>query len=84
MKKLDDIDKITDEINKLKPKKEKLMKLSDKSVKVTSIIKVIVLILVIIGAFIGGWFTHSADQSGREAYRDSIVRETTESLKVKQ
>lgn len=83
MKKLDDIDKITDEIIKQK-KETKKMKLSDKSVKVTTIIKVIVITLAIIGAFVAGWFANPAYYANQKAEVTRQATELVQKLKIKE
>ena len=84
MKKLDDIDKITDEIKKINKKENKKMKLSDKSVKVTTIIKVIVIILAITGAFVAGWFANPAYYANQKAEVTKQATELVQQLKVKE
>ena len=86
MKKLDDIDKITDEITKITKKENKNMKLSikDKSVKVTSIIKVIVITLAIIGAFVAGWFANPAYYANQKAEVTRQATQLVQDLKVKE
>lgn len=86
MKKLDDIDKITDEINIeiKKTKKDKKMKLSEKTIKVTSVINAIVILVAMIAMFFTGWLSNTAYNNARQAEIKTEATALVKDLKIEE
>lgn len=85
MKRRDDIDIITDEItaeqNKNNKKETKKMKLSDKTIKVTTIIKFVIIISLIALSFVAGWNSNTAYNNAHQAEVKASAKALVEDLK---
>lgn len=73
--------KLNVKLKQLKEKEENKVKLSDKTIKVTSVIKTSVIIIVVIGAFIGGWYSNTAYNNARQHDITTQAKDLVKSLK---